>query len=108
MDSSFDNERAFRELVSRMEKLDKKIDKLLTLNTKIAKVLHLLPVTEKEEREFQLRQRENANIVKKVSEELAEMAPKKEEFDYTLPQLVNMEPNPFADILGDDYNPRKE
>ena len=39
------------EILQILSKLDKKLDKILALNTKIAKALHLLPVTEKEERD---------------------------------------------------------
>ena len=41
-------------LNDKIDKLTKSVAKLLTLNTKIAKTLHLLPVTEKEERDMLL------------------------------------------------------
>lgn len=104
MESTFDNERAFRELCSRMEQLNKKLDKAINLQTKIAKVLHLIPVTEKEEREFQLRKRENAEIVAKVTSQLMEMAPKDPEKErLVLPSIQDLTVGAFSDVLGDDY-----
>lgn len=103
MESSFDNERAFRELCSRMEQINKKLDKAINLQTKIAKVLHLIPVTEKEEREFQLRRRENAEIVSKVASQLMEMEPKKDNDVAVLPSLQDIALDNFSDVLADDF-----
>ena len=42
------------EILQYLSKIDKKQDKILNLLTKVAKTLHLLPVTEKEELETDL------------------------------------------------------
>lgn len=90
------------EIVESIARLSKKVDKLLTLNTKIAKSLHLIPVTEKEEREIQLLQRTNLQLAAKVNEELAAMQPV--EPDFTQLTLGALEvSNVFSDVLGDDY-----
>lgn len=54
-------------------KLDKKLDKTLNLLTKIAKTLHLLPVTEAEERKIQITQRSNLATAAKINDELNDM-----------------------------------
>ena len=90
---------AFCESVSN---LTKKVDKMVSLNTKIAKSLHLLPVTEKEERELQLLQRKNLQLAAKVNEDLAAMEPPSE----TMSQLSvgNLSiSGVFSDTLGDDF-----
>ena len=61
-----------------LSKIDKKMDKILNLQTKIAKVLHLLPVTEKEEKELQLLQRKNLATAAKVNDDLDAMENKGE------------------------------
>lgn len=82
--------------------LTKKVDKMVSLNTKIAKSLHLLPVTEKEERELQIIQRKNLQLAAKVNEELAAMEAPSE----TMSQLSvgNLSiSGVFSDTLGDDF-----
>lgn len=94
------------EIVESITLLSKKVDKLLNLNTKIAKSLHLIPVTEKEEREIQLLQRTNLQIAAKVNEELSAMQPV--EPDFTQLTIGALEvPNVFSDVLGDDYIPKE-
>lgn len=93
----------FEEVVA---KLDKKLDRLTTLVTKIAKTLHLIPVTEKEEREIQLLQRKNLGLAAKVSEELDEMSPKDpsaaDSSIFTI--YANMDGSTlYDDVLGDDF-----
>lgn len=56
-----------------IELLSKKVDKTLNLVTKIAKTLHLIPVTEKEEREIQILQRKNLAQAAKINSELNAM-----------------------------------
>jgi len=93
------------ELITLLSKLDKKVDKLLTLNTKIAKCLHLIPVTEKEEREIQALQRKNLQIAAKVNEDLSNMANEPEPFA----QLTfgNLQVDAlFADVLAEDFLPK--
>lgn len=62
------------EILRYLSKLEKKLDKILNLQTKIAKVLHLLPVTEKEERDIQIQQRTNLQLAQKVSNDLDAMS----------------------------------
>lgn len=62
------------EILQYLSKLERKLDKILNLQTKIAKTLHLLPVTEKEERAIQLQQRENLSLARKVSDDLDTLA----------------------------------
>ena len=82
--------------------LTKKVDKMVTLNTKIAKSLHLLPVTEKEERELQILQRKNLQLAAKVNEELAAMEPPSETMSQLSVGNLNI-PGVFSDTLGDDF-----
>ena len=88
---------------TQLDRIEKKLDRLITLNTKIAKVLHLIPVTEKEEREFQLRRRENAKIVSKVTSQLMEMEAKKDVDSAVLPSLQDIALDNFSDVLADDF-----
>lgn len=95
------------ELLTRIDKLEKKIDKLLTINTKIAKCLHLLPVTEKEERAIQLAQRENLKLAAKVNEELDSMENKPDPNEaYDLFSAV-IGDGLFSSVLADDYIPKR-
>ena len=61
------NNEEFEQLLS---KIDKKLDKTLNLLTKVAKTLHLLPVTEAEERKIQITQRSNLATAAKINDEL--------------------------------------
>lgn len=88
---------------TQLDRIEKKLDRLITLNTKIAKVLHLIPVTEKEEREFQLRRRENAEIVSKVTSQIMEMEAKKDNDSAVLPSLQDIILDNFSDVLADDF-----
>lgn len=90
------------EILQYLSKIDKKQDRILNLLTKIAKTLHLLPVTEKEERDIQLTQRKNLTQAAKVNDDLNKMENKPSESQqslelYTTPQEV------YGDILGDDF-----
>lgn len=90
------------EILQYLSKIDKKQDRILNLLTKIAKTLHLLPVTEKEERDIQLTQRKNLAQAAKVNDDLNKMENKPSESQqslelYTTPQEV------YGDILGDDF-----
>lgn len=82
--------------------ISKKQDKILQMLTKVSKALHLVPVTEKEERAMQIAQRENFSIAAKVNDELNAMEPKEDDqarvrsmYDYTQSEV-------FADVVGDD------
>ena len=93
---------------SRLSKIERKIDKNTNLLTKIAKVLHLVPVTEKEEREFQITQRTNLQQAAKVNDELDQMsnANISQEVSGMLKQFPQYElsvQDIFGDVLADDY-----
>jgi hypothetical protein len=95
----------YTEIINLLTKLDKKVDKLTNIVTKMGKTLHLIPVTEKEERDIQLLQRSNLAVAAKVSEELAAMSPKQ---DKEVPEMLTIFDNferseLFGDVLGDDY-----
>lgn len=81
--------------------LCKKVDKILAQQTKILKALHLLPVTEKEERALQIQQRENAGIALKVADDLANMAGDKEKAPKSLMEFL-YSGDVYNDVLGDD------
>lgn len=96
------------ELLTRIAKLEKKMDKLLNLNTKIAKALHLLPVTEKEERAIQLAQRESLRIAAKVNDDLNAMENKpNDEQEYDLFSTAGAD-DLFSSVLADDYMRRTD
>ena len=96
------------EFLQILSKLDKKVDKLLNLTTKIAKTLHLIPVTEKEEREIQILQRKNLAQSAKITNELDAMENKdkdSETFGGNVFDFINNAPDTeiLSDIIGDDY-----
>lgn len=93
------------EVLEKLTKIDKKLDKISNIITKMGKALHLIPVTEKEERAIQLLQRANLATAAKVANEIADMSPKK---DSDVPEMLTVfdsfENNElFGDVLGDDY-----
>ena len=86
-------------------KLNKKLDKLTNIVTKIGKALHLIQVSEKEERDIQLLQRANLNLAAKVSEELDAMSPKTPSES---PEMLTIfdtfdQDELFKDVLGEDF-----
>lgn len=88
-----------------LSKLDKKLDKILKMTTTIAKALHLVPVSEKEEREIQLLQRKNAATIQKIQDEIANLEdqPKDSEDNLSYNKLLEASADEiYADILGDD------
>lgn len=92
------------EIVDLLKTLNKKVDKLTNIVTKMGKALHLITVTEKEERAIQLLQRANLAQAAKVSEELAAMAPEKES---NVPEMISVfdsfeQTELFGDVLGED------
>ena len=92
------------EIIELLNKLNKKVDKLTNIVTKMGKSLHLIPVTEKEERDIQLLQRTNLAQAAKVSAELAAMAPEKE---LNVPEMISVfdsfeQSELFGDVLGED------
>lgn len=93
------------EIFDLLVKLDKKIDRLSNIVTKMGKALHLIQVTEKEEKSIQLLQRANLATAAKVSEEIAAMSPK---VDNTMPEMLTVfdkyeKDDLFGDVLGDDF-----
>lgn len=96
---------ALLEIQSMVTLLNKKVDKLTNIVTKIGKTLHLIPVTEKEERDIQLLQRKNLEQAAKVSQELEAMSPKPEP---NTPEMLTIfdkfeQSELFGDVLGDDF-----
>lgn len=89
---------------SRLSKIERKIDRNTNLLTKIAKVLHLIPVTEKEEREFQITQRTNLQIAAKVNDDLDQMSDSQPEEKFSPFSQYNFTTQDiFGDVLADDY-----
>lgn len=88
--------------------LSKKVDKLLNLTTKIAKTLHLVPVTEKEEKAIQIMRERNAQQAFKVAEERADL--KNEQEDIFAPSMELFQQlsiaDVYSDILADDVIPQ--
>lgn len=88
------------EILKLFEKLEKKIDKLLNLNTKIAKTLHLVPVTEKEERAIQIMRERNAQQAYKVDEERRNFK-NEEDTELPAPSLETFQQMSIQDIYAD-------
>ena len=85
--------------------IDKKLTKILNLQTKIAKALHLVPVTAKEEKDLQLLQRKNMQLSAQVYDELEKLAnPDATELEdmnlFTNQTFTN---DVFSDVIGDDF-----
>lgn len=93
------------ELKTLLIDLNKKADKILNLNTKIAKTLHLVPVTEKEEKAIQIMREKNARQAYAVTEERSDMKNEQQQDSFahlieSFTQLTNQEL--YADVLADD------
>ena len=94
------------EVLQYLSKLDKKLDKILKLTTTIAKTLHIVPVSEKEERQIQILQRKNGAIMQKIQEELAELEQKPAESSKNLNfgDLINASTaDVYEDIIGNEF-----
>lgn len=96
------------EILQKLSKLEKKLDKLLNLTTKLAKTLHLVPVTEAEERQIQLAQRNNLALASKVNTELNIMENKLDEGEgqltlSTILEKAAYEDNVYDGIIDSDY-----
>lgn len=89
------------ELEKVLADIAKKQDKILAQQTKILKALHLLPVTEKEERALQIQQRESAGLALKVAQDLADMAGEAPDAPNSLTAIIGAE-DAYAGIIGDD------
>ena len=86
-------------------RLEKKLDKLLNLNTKIAKTLHLVPVTEKEEKAIQIMRERNTAQAYKVDEERRDFKNEAESelFAPTLDAIQSMSmQDVYSDVLTSD------
>ena len=84
------------ELVEKMFKCMKALEKKLDL---ALKALNLVKVTPEESKKIQLQQRENMTVQAKVNAELDDMENK----DTDKPELVfNTPQDIYADVLGDD------
>lgn len=90
------------EILDKLNKIEKKLDKILSLNTKIAKVLHLIPITEKEEKAFQIQRANNLNISKKVYDELEQFKKPVESTENTDPFYFSNR-DLFSDVVGNDF-----
>lgn len=92
----------------KLDRLSKKVDKMLALETKIAKALHLLPVTEREERDMQATMRGNASQALAVS---ADMDAKQGKPDPEAPSDpfsgYKTAEALFGDVLADDLMPEE-
>ena len=90
------------DIEQKLTDIDKKLSKILNLNTKIAKALHLLPVTPKEERAIQLLQRKNAQLTFQIFDEIEKMDnPDSENEDVNLFNYEETEV--YDDVVGDDF-----
>ena len=89
-----------------LTRIDKKLDRVFNMQTKIAKALHLVPVTKKEEKSMQIAQSKNAQIALEVAEELAAMQSVTEinpDTDLNLEQLYADDHEIYSDVIGDDF-----
>lgn len=93
------------EIYKELQRLERKINKINNLLTQTVKTLHLVPVTEAEEREIQLKQRENTEISKKVYEQLEEMTPVKDNVNPLNLGFDEVSSNMdiYRDVLGDEF-----
>lgn len=101
-DISMDFNDKIDEINDKIDKLTKSVAKLLTINTKIAKTLHLLPVTEKEERDMQILQRKNLAMAAKINDELNAMQGE-DDLDEVAEAFSISSDNVFNDVLADDF-----
>ena len=86
--------------------IDKKLNKILNLQTKIAKALHIVPVTAKEEKALQLLQRKNSQLAAQVYDELDKMQNpdgKPDENELNLFSETSFTEDVFGDVVGSDF-----
>lgn len=100
--------------------LEKKIDELTKLVNKqnrtitlMAKALHLVPVTEKEEKNLQILRRKNEELAYSVNAELDNMSNKDKEYaENALGNLFRETEDVYGDVIGsdilDEIYPKKE
>ena len=90
------------------EKEEKELLKLVRANhrllTTLAKALHLVPVTEKEEQDLQIMRRKNEEQASKVNSQLNAMQGKPDEYDENaLGNLFSDVKDIYGDVLTDDF-----
>ena len=84
--------------------IDKKLTKILNLQTKIAKALHLIPVTPKEEKNLQILQRKNAQLAAQVYDELEDLTNSdKPKNELNLFSDAPFSEDVFGDVVGSDF-----
>ena len=89
-----------------LEKISKNQDKILNMLTKVMKFLHLIPITEKEEKAFQIQQRKNIATIAKVSSDLDEIENKNSNTnDNNLFGIIEeaSKSDPYEGLLGDEF-----
>lgn len=97
-------------LTTAIVNLNKKIDKVLNQQTRIAKTLHLIPVTEKEERDIYATRLKNSEARNTLLSELNSKDEKAPSFvvpslsEIFKPQEGLMGYDYFSDVLADDLN----
>lgn len=101
------------ELEQRLSNIEKRQDRILTLLTKVLKVMHVIPVTKEEEEKIQITQRKNMALLNEVNHELNVKENKPD--DGTAPQGLtlhdvfnNMSDDVYEDIIGDDFIDRSQ
>lgn len=90
------------------EKEEKELLKLIRANnrmlTTLCKALHVVPVTEKEERDLQILRRTNENQAAKINSELNNMENIPNEYEANaLGNLFSKANEIYADVLAEDY-----
>lgn len=91
--------------------ISKRQDKILKLLTMSLKALHLVPTSEKEEREMQIAQRKSYALSQKVNDELDIMENKPSNTSKQLSLLdlfENLTDDVYNDVIANDYLDRKE
>ena len=83
--------------------IDKKLSKILNLQTKIAKALHLIPITPKEEKELQIVQRKNAQVSAQIYDEIDKMVKVEIEEPHNLFQTDFPTGVAHGDVVGSDF-----
>lgn len=82
-------------------KLTRRNDRLLT---QIAKALHLIPVTEEEEREIQLTRRANESQAEAINTQFNQMENKNDHYDDNmLGNLFSGINDTYGDVIAEDY-----
>lgn len=90
------------DLEQQLTNIDKKLTKILNLQTKIAKALHLVPVTAKEEKDLQILQRKNAQLTAQVYDEIEKLTETDKSDKPDIEELNLFAPSDFiGDVFGD-------